>query len=283
MATIPWTDNEITLLREVCEQRRHIKDVSSLFPNRSKQAIISKSTAMKLPGLSIKRFTCDKHFWDVPNPINAYYAGFIAADGMVSTQGNCFSMKIDLSHVDICLLESFRTAVNSTSRILHPKRRSAVSGILYDYVSIKISEKSWEKPLREIWGLKERKTWDMSLPNIPEELMSHWFAGFVDGDGCYYCNPKNGAFKITIKGASDVALQGFLDFAAKFPRRFNKDRKLSKELYKGNPTYSACVGGDTAVYIAHHLMSLDCYHLPRKYAKVKSILESKPEFNLSLP
>ena len=107
----------------------------------------------------------------------AYVLGFMYADGSldVNPRGSeYFSLHV----ADKILLENIRNALQSEHKIAHRKRKDGTG----HYYRLQVGSKYMCNELRTI-GLCKYKTHVMSLPNIPDEYLSHFVRGYFDGDG----------------------------------------------------------------------------------------------------
>lgn len=68
-------------------------------------------------------------------------------------------------------------------------------------------------------GVNFRKTFDLKMPNIPDEMIRHFIRGYFDGDGCI-CKylikgTDNYRFTFEIVGQSEDILLSFQEFSRK--------------------------------------------------------------------
>jgi hypothetical protein len=121
-------------------------------------------------------------FLDINTPEKAYLLGFFYADGCVNTdmRGCCLVVK----DTDTKILENIRQVfpffcLSTTSKntsVLHSGIVSLVKDLCSRGV---INRKSYEN--------KE----DLSLPDMPKSLYSHFIRGFFDGDGSVFIQKIN--------------------------------------------------------------------------------------------
>jgi hypothetical protein len=113
-----WTEEEVKILKENYGKIPY-KEIQKLIPNHPFSAIQGKINSLGISNREIARLLkvkfpsvkktvfFDENFFEVPNLLNCYWAGFIAADGNISKNNKKFSIQIgdkDFIHlIIICL------------------------------------------------------------------------------------------------------------------------------------------------------------------------------------
>lgn len=126
------------------------------------------------------------YFDDVQTEHQAYWLGFIMADGTICKPGktqayNC-RLQINISAKDIELLEAFKQDIEALDIKINtytPKNTystNPMSKLVINSKQICLSLKRY--------GIDSNKTGNECIPNIPQHLMSHFIRGYFDGDGC---------------------------------------------------------------------------------------------------
>lgn len=100
----------------------------------------------------------------------AYAVGFILADGWVGED------RIKLSNKNPLILAKVRNALGFSHRLKCEEKGP------YDIFTITITNKALAKELQAI-GITHDKSWTARLPEVPDELFSHFLRGYFDGDG----------------------------------------------------------------------------------------------------
>ncbi|MEG0775628.1 LAGLIDADG family homing endonuclease [Clostridium sp.] len=134
----------------------------------------------------------DQNFFDVINSKSAYYLGFLAADGTVSSSRN--SIKIGLSSVDREWLEKYRRDLVIEREVLDYQTQQGFNVSEVCFSSAKIKQELAK------YDIVPRKTYEeISMKNIPDEFKVDYIRGFFDGDGSFSWNKntKQGMVKIT--------------------------------------------------------------------------------------
>lgn len=199
-----WTKSEINwLLKNYAIQGPKL---CSIYLNRSyasvqgkganlglkadtEQFSIRKSRALKgkprpyISGVDIKQFYIDF------NPYSVYYLGFLWADGYLYK--NTFfieNTKKDLDNLSYIFnaLGEF-VITERTRKDRQPQKR------------IQFGSQTLFKILQDCdYTVKSSASAAKVLNKIPIKLRKYWFMGLIDGDGCFYFNPKNNCRQFTI-------------------------------------------------------------------------------------
>lgn len=227
------------------------------------------------------KYISNDSFWSVPNPINSYWAGFIAADGCVRKQGNSYSLMIQLQEEDKGHLEKFLSACGSTNIIATYLRPTSIKKDKFgNYCDIRITNNKWQKDLESNFNIFPAKTWNFSPPSLSEGLIPYWVAGFIDGDGCYN-RVHNGHLLITITSAVQSSLDVVFNLFDKYKRQKGAKQRNIRKCGKNKQYFNFSVSGHPASEAAMFIMGLPCPHLERKYRKAAFVLQDK--YNISLP
>lgn len=123
----------------------------------------------------------------------AYWLGFILADGGVRKHksGSTY-LKLALSNKDEEHLKKFKKFLNVNNKISKYKVRSSqTSEKRYEVCEFQIGKKEITSSLEQ-YGIVPNKTFSISLPKVPKELVRHLIRGIWDGDGSvlYAANKK---------------------------------------------------------------------------------------------
>jgi len=109
----------------------------------------------------------------------AYVLGFFAADGNVNTNrryGQYWSIEIK----DQDLLETIKKVIQSDHKIgIRLKGDPITHSKMY---RLQIGNIEMCDDLRKL-GMKENKTYSLSIPNVPQRYLSNFVRGYFDGDG----------------------------------------------------------------------------------------------------
>ena len=210
----------------------------------------------------------DKTFWNEPNPINCAIAGFIAADGCISTTGTSKLLALSISQVD----DGYLKMLSHFWRANHPIRYS-VAPHGSKMAELRIVCNDWIEPLADIYNIIPAKTHKLKLPNIPSHLMDHYFKGFTDGDG-YWGVRQNRYLDYTAVGAVSNIVEAICERLNDFsqthgPVNISRDK---------TGLYRVTKGGLGAVEFAKTLYSLPSPSLWRKHKLVYDFIENNPRY-----
>jgi len=188
---------------------------------------------------------------------NAYWLGFIYADGYICEKSNCLTIK--LKSTDRIILEEFKKFLRSSHPIRIAKDKN------YRAIRIRIKNKYLMNRLREI-GLHQKKSLDLEFPSIlPINLYSDFIRGYFDGDGTIYVGKKKPiSYEWNITSSKD--------FVIKAQNILMKYCNLRKTKLRIDPETSISVlryAGRKQVWrIAEFLLRNGGFYLPRKLEKI---------------
>lgn len=146
---------------------------------------ILKKNNIKLRDQSItsKKYEINEFFFrNINNQNKAYILGLIYADGNLYKN----QIEITLTESDKSLLEAVGAKIYfSVPPLKWRDGRETKNRKNKPQYRLLITNKTIANDLRSI-GLIENKSLKIRLPNIPENLYSHFIRGFFDGDGCLH-------------------------------------------------------------------------------------------------
>lgn len=122
------------------------------------------------------------YFKEINNAEKSYWLGFISADGSVIESEGSLRLKIALKLDDINHLEKFKKCIEYTGPI--NKKIARIKDKKYYMCEIVIYSTALCRSLVDK-GILPNKTYDIQMPNVPEEYFSDFLRGLVDGDGNY--------------------------------------------------------------------------------------------------
>lgn len=133
-----------------------------------------------------KHFFNERYFENIDTEEKAYWLGFISADGSINSPSE-FSKRLSIcqSVNDKEQLEKFLQCIEANDVKISSVINKAGYKIGNEICRISLNSNALCQDLYNL-GVKERKTYDLSIPNIRDDLMSHYLRGLIDGDGCFY-------------------------------------------------------------------------------------------------
>jgi len=214
------------------------KQLSSQIPSGVLCRFVKKNGLKVNYSLSHRRYTYNENFFDIPNIQNSYWAGFIAADGCLTSTKN--GVKISISTLDKNILENFKSHINFTGNIrgeirLTKKNQLAEMSTLCIWGAVRLREMLYKH-----WNITPRKTYTLLPPTqINNRALEHaYLIGFFDGDGCWRDYKINGGHKYAFQFSGTESMMTWCKTILHDLIPEDKNIKVAKN---GNYyTYSAC-------------------------------------------
>lgn len=123
------------------------------------------------------------YFDNIDNENKAYWLGWIMADGNISIYNNQYSLKLHIGIEDKSLIDRFLNEIGSTN-----KTKIKTNKYISYYVSL--TSKHMINSLINL-GVIPQKTGNEIMPNLRNDLISHFIRGYFDGDGITCNTEKN--------------------------------------------------------------------------------------------
>lgn len=167
----------------------------------------------------------DPNFLETPNELSAYLLGFILTDGSISKQDGK-KKRMTLANTDFQIMNKLHPIISPNRKLYVRNMSKKEHKTIYSLVNT--NEKSLET-LEEL-GIRERKSFDVKMPEIPNDLVRHFIRGVFDGDGSiinYKVQNKYTYKKVTFTSASTVFSESLNDILNKqgFNTGLNKDSR----------------------------------------------------------
>jgi hypothetical protein len=245
-----WTKNEDQILISNYNILTY-KQIQNHIPSRSISAIKNRARYLKLVSNSNlgRKWSVNLNYFKKLNPINCYWAGFIAADGNVSNK----RLSIGLSIKDLSHLEQFKEDIQFTGKV--SKRRESCQ------IQINNCKKILES-LKTHFNIIPRKSLVLEPPNLKnEKLIKAFIKGYIDGDGSIgVCNDKN-SIRITIAGTKEML--EWIKFY--FDKWYGNTKYKKSQVIKRQNIYIYCINYKKSKKIAKELLDIKTPFLYRKW------------------
>lgn len=179
-----WTTDEISYLKE--NYSKMSRSEIAKYLNRTETSVKVKANKM---GIKRYPYICDyEYFKNIDTESKAYWLGFIYADGWVTVNSNTNSghVGIQLQKNDVNHLKKFNKDINGNCPITFGEKACTISSNpekLNPYCRIRIYSINMVNDLIN-HGVNSNKSYDITFPDIQENLIRHFIRGFFDGDGC---------------------------------------------------------------------------------------------------
>lgn len=183
------------------------------------------------------RYYCnEEYFQNVKTYEQAYWLGFIMADGCIYQRKNQNSQKwvqITLQQKDALHLEKFKKAINSN----HPIKNTTHKNNGLKYCTITIVSNKMADDLTK-FGCVENKTGNISLPKFDNtELTWGFINGYIDGDGSIVRAKDKNVFgyRLSIVGNKEIIydIENFIFYKLGFHGKIREyNRKYAFPFYE---------------------------------------------------
>lgn len=194
-------------------------------------------------------------------PVTAYWAGLLAADGSVSDDG---LVSLELHKKDRELVDGLASFMEYSGPVL-PRTRIQKSGFLSEMVSLRVTAPDIATQLL-LWGVVPRKTCMAKGIELKPDLECHFYRGLFDGDGCFHIS-KNGKLYANI-AKHPAIIDGFRDWCW---RTFREVGSLAKK----KNYHVVQFGGESACLLGQALYSSNGPRLTRKNDLVDEWIQRK--------
>lgn len=166
------------------------------------------------------------YFENINSPDKAYFLGFLAADGNVFKRNNKTNsqsiIKLSLQKTDKNILEIFKLYIDSQKPLSESKRESSY----VNYISIlELVSDKMANDLKK-YNIVENKTYSYEIVELKQELMSHFFRGYFDGDGSISCTNN----KYHTPSSYNISIVGFVHNLSKMQNYLNNNTEIKSSI-----------------------------------------------------
>lgn len=260
-----WSPEEDNTIRFLVQQAYQLKQMPPFLSRRTLRAIQCRVYTLGLKsGQPRQKHTKDEAFWEVPNPLNSYYAGLLAADGSVGGYREVVQWVCEKT--DRAAMEGLLTASRFTGGITESPRKSPRS----DNVSIHCrllfcACQKWNVDLARNFNVVPQKTHRLAPPTFGSDLLACcYLTGYTDGDGCVHAG-KHGWPALCYTSASRAILEWIQSFVeTHFPFQIKRKPQLIRSS-AGGTYHHYRVNGMVAIKLFLFLRQLPVPKFPRKW------------------
>jgi len=194
-------------------------------------------------------------FKSISTEWEAYWLGFLYADGYVNTYG---------TSIELCLQKRDEDHVKKFMRYVSIDKNNSYDKDVKGYMQHRIDIHSKELAQNLIkCGCQNNKTFKLQFPTndiVPNELMHHFIRGFFDGDGCIYMSHNRKIVSIVCASC---------DFISHIQDVFVNEVGMTKtKLSKNRNLYTFSNGNQLDILALKKYLYKDAtIYLQRKYEK----------------
>lgn len=266
-----WTDNEIKYLTD--NYKYKTKKELALFLNKTECAIQLKASRL---GLKKDDLYCynKKYFNNITTPNQAYWLGFIYADGYITSNKaeTKYILGIELNKDDYLHLKKFNRCIEGNVNVSFKKKRkgSYINGKRVHGNDICIIRLFCTELCKDLinHGVVKNKSLIKCQPKlIPEYLMRDFIRGYFDGNGtiCYSYNKNvnRSYLKVSISTGSEK----FANWLLLYLNKINYSATISKDKNAFKIFINNTFGENNKVNFLDYIYKDSEMYLDRKYKK----------------
>lgn len=246
---------------------RQIENITG-FGRRAISLMLEDIGVKTTKGNHYRKYFFDFNFFEkIENELQAYWLGFLYADGCILPQNKYGEQefKIQIKETDLELLTKFKDDINSS----YPIR--------YDYSKLQspivIQSLRCQKTVEDLkkLGCVEKKSLILEFPTeeqVPKKLLHHFIRGYFDGDGSISKTKRKNS-KIYSYNVSFVGTENFI----KSLYNILKIGSVLPDKRKTNSWYLN-IGGNQQIERFYHILYDDATrYMNRKYLKFQELLK----------
>jgi len=247
-----WTEEKVAKLKELAETNISYSEIGKLI-NKTDSACRTKAHKIGISNYyKPKKYSHDDDFFAIPNPLNSYWAGYLAADGYIAYPKHHHGalLVLTLHEKDKLQVEILKAQMKFTGNI-RDENMKRKSGLISYCKSIRISgAQKCLVDLKNNFNIEPKKTYRLAPPNLNDYLSFCYLAGYTDGDGSVQIrNTKNNEVSITWISASIKILEWIKSFL--YDKFLTIRGPNNSKIYsiKGSRAYGYAVCGPMAMAI----------------------------------
>ena len=215
-------------------------------------------------------YNVNDNFFEKPDVLNCYWAGFIAADGCIIEGKKQNRLSIGLATKDFEHLNIFKNDINfdGSIRNTYVKKTYKNEEKIFETSKITITSQKISDDLYKNFNITPRKSLTLLPPNLSDtNLIDAFICGYIDGDGTVYLYKDNvrnvqDTLVITMLGTYEVICW----IKERFTQIIGKELgTIQKQHNSEKNTYSYRITNMGAREIFKHFYNLNVPKLKRKW------------------
>lgn len=215
-------------------------------------------------------YTKNELFFQDPNVLNSYWAGFIAADGCIRNK----ALQFKLSKNDIGILERFVIDTDAKNPIkVYVENNKLAKDSTYKFCYLNITCGRWVEDLKKYFNITQRKTLTLLPPTIVQKNhILAFIVGYIDGDGSIVvwkdkCRKDHVRKEISILGTNEL-LSWIKDFINSNYANKIGFSGLDASVRVKNNIHCYKFSGNKLQLFVEDISTLDIPKLERKWSKL---------------
>lgn len=269
-----WSSVEVQILTDFYVTESNTK-LMELLPNRSRQSIRYKAFSLGLVKdlYAYKRLPINENYFSKYTEHNCYWAGFIAADGCLTTNNRITILLADQDIEHLILFANHLQFAGSPRTISRAGNKETIKGVEFtnkNLVQLEFSNPKITTDLIQNFNLGPRKSLTlMPPPLIQREHILAYLAGIVDGDGWItFGKAKTWIVGLVATWEVNTWFKCFLN--TNYPVTYYKPGSVRN--VKQHPLTEFTVTGHRAKQLLRDMIKLEIPRLARKWDRVEQIL-----------
>ena len=245
--------------KEICVELNI--NYKSLYYFKKKYNLLENTRGKSVNSRKHREYYINDNFFEIPNLINSYWAGFIAADGNISKDYR--QLSFGLASKDKIILENLLKDTNSNYIIRDYKSHG------HDCVSITIMSPKICNDLLLNFNITDNKSLTLIHPNLENELIDAFIIGYLDGDGSIglYESKKQKSLQISLLGTYSICEWIKYRFSTLYEKEIGT---IFHDKRHNENTFSYTITDKSARFIFEHLYTISVPKLNRKWNIEKS-------------
>lgn len=265
-----WTKEEEEKLKNLVGTGNYsFKQLEFFFKGRTKFSLQLKARQLKINN-KYKRvmYTYNRNFFENPNLINSFFAGWIAADGSIGIKPKTgiYYFAWGMHSQDRRFLEIFREKIQSNGVIdefLHFHEKNPNNKQLHCKFRLH-NLNQMARHLKDNFSIIPNKTHCLAPPNnLTLENKLAYLIGYINGDGCISKQTKANSITISIVSSSIDIISWIYKIIEDLKLPTVRNKKISISKYNGYNRIAIC--GLKAIYLIDILKKIDVPILDRKW------------------